>query len=48
MASWTGSFGVRPRRKMADLLEGGGNKMNPSADWIIREGPRWVWAATSD
>ena len=48
MAPWTGSSWAGPRSKTADLLEGRGNKMSPSPDWIFREGPRCVSAATSD
>ena len=48
MAPWTRSSGAGPRNKTAELPEGRGNKMSLSPDCIIWEGPRWVWAATSD
>ena len=44
----TGSSGAWPRIKTGDLPEGRANKMSPSPGWIIREGPRWVSAATLD
>ena len=40
----TGSSGAWPRSKKADQPEGRGTQKSRNRDWIIREGPRRVWA----